>query len=127
MGCHLRGALSTPLCSLIVHMLMENSMFGGANNRGLGCSGIATRGRDGPEACRAGDSVGLDSPGIERNIFDVNTTIDDEIIKSSRWPCTRSYADPVQGFEDQSSSSSAYSDETPTEISNGKVPVKKNS
>ncbi|GMY15445.1 LOC110794626 isoform [Fagus crenata] len=61
------------------------------------------------------------------NIFDVNTTIDDEIIKSSRWPCTRSYADPVQGFEDQSSSSSAYSDETPTEISNGKVPVKKNS
>ncbi|XP_030937260.1 uncharacterized protein LOC115962547 isoform X1 [Quercus lobata] len=61
------------------------------------------------------------------NIFDGNMKIDDEVIKSSRWPCTRSYANPVQGFEDQSSSIPAYSDETPTDISNGKHPVRKTS
>ncbi|KAK9996324.1 hypothetical protein SO802_021010 [Lithocarpus litseifolius] len=54
-------------------------------------------------------------------------TIDDEVIMSSRWPCTRSYANPVQGFEDRSSSIPAYSDETPTDISNGKHPVRKTS
>ncbi|KAG6627282.1 uncharacterized protein LOC122296330 [Carya illinoinensis] len=60
------------------------------------------------------------------NIYDGDITIDDEVIKSSRWPCTRSYADPVQGFEDQRSRGSAYSDESPTTISNGKHPLKKN-
>ncbi|XP_062157934.1 uncharacterized protein LOC133865527 [Alnus glutinosa] len=57
------------------------------------------------------------------DIFDENMTIDDEIIKSSRWPCTRSYADPLQGFEDKSNGVSAYSDESPPNVSN---PVKKN-
>ncbi|KAF3437985.1 hypothetical protein FNV43_RR20741 [Rhamnella rubrinervis] len=36
------------------------------------------------------------------NIFDESIAIDGEIIKSSRWPCTRSNSDPAQGFEDQS-------------------------
>ncbi|KAF3437981.1 hypothetical protein FNV43_RR20737 [Rhamnella rubrinervis] len=36
------------------------------------------------------------------NIFDESIAIDGEIIKSSRWPCTRSNFDPAQGFEDQS-------------------------
>ncbi|KAB1201640.1 hypothetical protein CJ030_MR5G011896 [Morella rubra] len=58
------------------------------------------------------------------DIFDKEMTIDDEIIKSSRWPCTRSYADPLQGLEDHRSSGSGYSDESPTSISNGKHPVK---
>ncbi|XP_043701855.1 uncharacterized protein LOC122652234 isoform X2 [Telopea speciosissima] len=35
-------------------------------------------------------------------IFDEEVTIEGEIIKSSRWPCTRSFVDPVQSFEDQS-------------------------
>ncbi|KAK9926188.1 hypothetical protein M0R45_023430 [Rubus argutus] len=60
------------------------------------------------------------------NIFDENMTIQDEVIKSSRWPCTRSYADPVQGFEDQSSScsTSTTTAETSPNLSNGKHPVK---
>ncbi|KAF3437991.1 hypothetical protein FNV43_RR20747 [Rhamnella rubrinervis] len=61
------------------------------------------------------------------NIFDENMTIDNEIIKSSRWPCTRSYADPAQVFEDQSSGSpTTITAETPANISNGKLSVKKN-
>ncbi|GMN61690.1 hypothetical protein TIFTF001_030780 [Ficus carica] len=61
------------------------------------------------------------------NVFDENTTIDDELIKSSRWPCTRSYADPVQAFEDQNNSESVPIIETaPANISNGKHPPKKN-
>ncbi|KAJ4959982.1 hypothetical protein NE237_019892 [Protea cynaroides] len=35
-------------------------------------------------------------------IFIEEVTIDDEIIKSSRWPCTWSSTDSVQNFEDQS-------------------------
>ncbi|XP_004299268.1 PREDICTED: uncharacterized protein LOC101302358 [Fragaria vesca subsp. vesca] len=60
------------------------------------------------------------------NIFDGNMTIQDEVIKSSRWPCTRSYADPVQGFEDQtgSCSTSTTTAETSPNLSNGKHPVK---
>ncbi|BFG32961.1 uncharacterized protein Pyn_23427 [Prunus yedoensis var. nudiflora] len=62
------------------------------------------------------------------NIFDEDMTIQDEIIKSSRWPCTRSYADPVQGFEEQSNSCSTTTiAETPSNISNGKHLAKKNS
>ncbi|KAF4346841.1 hypothetical protein CsatB_014571 [Cannabis sativa] len=60
------------------------------------------------------------------NIFDENITIDDELIKSSRGPCTRSYADPVKAFEeDQSSSDSQTNTETPSNITNGKHQIKK--
>lgn len=60
------------------------------------------------------------------NIFEENTTIDDEIIKSSKWPCTRSFADPLQGFEDHRSSCSTSAMESHSAISNGKHAVKKN-
>ncbi|KAG7023270.1 hypothetical protein SDJN02_14295 [Cucurbita argyrosperma subsp. argyrosperma] len=59
------------------------------------------------------------------NIYEENTTIDDEIIKSSRWPCTRSFADPLQGFEDHRSSCSTSTMEIHGTISNGKNAVKK--
>ncbi|KAJ4713270.1 tRNA(Ile2) 2-agmatinylcytidine synthetase TiaS (tRNA(Ile2)-agm2C synthetase) like [Melia azedarach] len=61
------------------------------------------------------------------NIFDEKITIDGETIMSSRWPCTRSFADPVQGFEDQNISGSTSTAETPNNISNGKHTPKKNS
>nr|XP_048330884.1 uncharacterized protein LOC107408597 isoform X2 [Ziziphus jujuba var. spinosa] len=60
------------------------------------------------------------------DIYDENLTIGDETIKSSRWPCTLSYADPAQGFEDQSSGSLTSTAETLSNISNGKLSVKKN-
>ncbi|KAK6250128.1 hypothetical protein SCA6_004133 [Theobroma cacao] len=60
------------------------------------------------------------------NIFDEKTTIDSETILSSRWPCTRSFADPVHAFEDQTNGGSNSDAETPTNISNGKCPLKKN-
>lgn len=60
------------------------------------------------------------------NIFDEKTTIDSETILSSRWPCTRSFADPVHAFDDQSNGGSISEAETPTNISNGKLPLKKN-
>ncbi|KAL1291297.1 hypothetical protein HN51_059845 [Arachis hypogaea] len=53
------------------------------------------------------------------NIFDEQITIGDEIIKSSRLPCFRSYTDPVVGVEEQSSNGS-------TTIPNGKHLPKKN-
>ncbi|MBA0744118.1 hypothetical protein Gogos_006755 [Gossypium gossypioides] len=34
------------------------------------------------------------------NVFDEKTTIDSETILSSRWPCTRSFADPMNAFKD---------------------------
>ncbi|XWS60387.1 hypothetical protein CRYUN_Cryun07bG0032100 [Craigia yunnanensis] len=40
------------------------------------------------------------------NIFFEKTTIDSETILSSRWPCTRSFPDPVHAFEDQSNGGS---------------------
>ncbi|CAL9105732.1 unnamed protein product [Musa acuminata var. zebrina] len=40
------------------------------------------------------------------DIYGHETTIDNEIIKSSRWPCTRSFADPIKYMEDQNQSSS---------------------
>ena len=43
-----------------------------------------------------------------------------------RFPATRSYADPVQGFEDQSGNASPAA-ETPTGISNGKQQAPKKS
>ncbi|XVF08874.1 hypothetical protein REPUB_Repub07fG0041800 [Reevesia pubescens] len=58
------------------------------------------------------------------NVFDDKTTIDSETILSSRWPCTRSFADPVHAFEDQSNGGSNSEEETPSNISN--VPLKKN-
>ncbi|KAK8604593.1 hypothetical protein V6N13_099529 [Hibiscus sabdariffa] len=36
------------------------------------------------------------------NVFDEKTRIDSETILSSRWPCTRSFADPVNAFVDPS-------------------------
>ncbi|KAE8125016.1 hypothetical protein FH972_019854 [Carpinus fangiana] len=64
------------------------------------------------------------------DIFDAEMRIDDEMIKSSRWPCTRSYADPVQGFEEQSTAAYSHEEQsTPAYsqgVSNGKLPVKKN-
>ncbi|XP_030521880.1 uncharacterized protein LOC115734980 [Rhodamnia argentea] len=59
------------------------------------------------------------------DIFDEKLTIDGEVIKSSRWPYTRSYADTVNSFEDQSWSDSASAAETAMTISNGKHPLKK--
>ncbi|KAJ0986771.1 hypothetical protein J5N97_005127 [Dioscorea zingiberensis] len=41
------------------------------------------------------------------NIFEHETIIDDETIKSSRWPCTRLFADPILKPEDKNRSSSA--------------------
>lgn len=34
------------------------------------------------------------------NVFDEKTTIDGETILSSRWPCTRSFADLMNAFKD---------------------------
>ncbi|TYH40052.1 hypothetical protein ES332_D12G219800v1 [Gossypium tomentosum] len=34
------------------------------------------------------------------NVFYEKTTIDGETILSSRWPCTRSFADPMNAFKD---------------------------
>lgn len=59
------------------------------------------------------------------NIFDEKTTIDDETIMSSRWPCTRSFADPLQVLDDRSSSTSSSSAETPNNFSNGNHTPKK--
>ena len=42
-----------------------------------------------------------------------------------RWPCTRSFADPLQGFEDHRSSCSTSTMEIHGTISNGKNAVKK--
>ncbi|TYI53930.1 hypothetical protein E1A91_D11G040300v1 [Gossypium mustelinum] len=60
------------------------------------------------------------------NIFDEKTTIDSETILSSRWPSTRSFADPVRAFEDPSNGGSVSEPETLTNISNGKLQLKKN-
>ncbi|KAJ0047796.1 hypothetical protein Pint_16322 [Pistacia integerrima] len=59
------------------------------------------------------------------NIFEETMTINGETIKSSRWPCTRSFADPVQGFEDQSSCASSSTAETMNNVPNGRVTPKK--
>ncbi|XP_042375363.1 uncharacterized protein LOC121974487 [Zingiber officinale] len=39
------------------------------------------------------------------DIYDHETTIDNEVIKSSRWPCTRSFADPIKYLEERNQSS----------------------
>ncbi|KAF6166510.1 hypothetical protein GIB67_005372 [Kingdonia uniflora] len=44
------------------------------------------------------------------NIFDKETVIENEVIKSSRWPCTRSFTNPVESFEDRSRSSSSVAE-----------------
>eukprot|EP00256_Glycine_max_P061210 XP_014630282.1 uncharacterized protein LOC100797247 isoform X2 [Glycine max] len=53
------------------------------------------------------------------NIFDLEITVNDEIIKSSR-----SYADPVVGFEEQSSNGSTPPADSQANIPNGKHVVK---
>ncbi|KAL9314106.1 hypothetical protein ACSQ67_019558 [Phaseolus vulgaris] len=55
------------------------------------------------------------------NEFDVQIRVNDEIIKSSG-----SYADPVVGFEDQSSNGSTPPADSQASIPNGKHVVKKN-
>ncbi|KAI0511659.1 hypothetical protein KFK09_012289 [Dendrobium nobile] len=47
------------------------------------------------------------------DIFDHETVVDNVIIKSSRWPCTRSFADPIQNMEDQKGFPSSTEAETP--------------
>ncbi|XP_039146185.1 uncharacterized protein LOC120283547 [Dioscorea cayenensis subsp. rotundata] len=47
------------------------------------------------------------------NIFDHETTIDDETIKSSRWPCTRLFADPIPKLENRNISLPAESSAIP--------------
>lgn len=44
-----------------------------------------------------------------------------------RWPCIQTFADPMQGYEDQNISGSTSTVETPNNISNGKHTPKKNS
>ncbi|GMI67364.1 hypothetical protein like AT5G60840 [Hibiscus trionum] len=60
------------------------------------------------------------------NIFDEKTTIDNETILSSRWPCTRSFADPLRAFEDPGNGGPVSESETLSNISNGKLSLKKN-
>ncbi|KAE8699930.1 putative GTPase IMAP family member 1 [Hibiscus syriacus] len=60
------------------------------------------------------------------NIFDDKTTIDNETILSSRWPCTRSFADPVHASEDSGNGGSVSEPQTLTNMSNGKLSLKKN-
>ncbi|KAH7859034.1 hypothetical protein Vadar_030692 [Vaccinium darrowii] len=57
------------------------------------------------------------------NIFDESKTIDGETIKTSRWHCAQSYADPVQFLKEKSICTSMTPADTPTSISNGKHPV----
>ncbi|KAI3884422.1 hypothetical protein MKX03_034762 [Papaver bracteatum] len=44
------------------------------------------------------------------NIFENETAIENDIIKSSRWPCTRSFTDAVQSFEDHGRSSTSVAE-----------------
>ncbi|XP_010522327.1 PREDICTED: uncharacterized protein LOC104800981 [Tarenaya hassleriana] len=60
------------------------------------------------------------------NIFEEKTMIGGETIMSSRWPCTRSYAQPTQFFHEQNNKGSAFSEKNPSEISNGFVQSGKN-
>ncbi|KAJ6808224.1 uncharacterized protein M6B38_167695 [Iris pallida] len=48
------------------------------------------------------------------DIFDNETVIDNETIKSSRWPCTRSFTHPVQIHEDQNGSPSSAAETSGT-------------
>ncbi|KAM7479785.1 hypothetical protein LguiA_027998 [Lonicera macranthoides] len=57
------------------------------------------------------------------NIFDEKFTIDGLNIKASKWPGTKSYADP-ENFEDRSSGSSTSLLEIPITTPNGKQSMK---
>ncbi|PKA51969.1 Glutathione S-transferase DHAR3, chloroplastic [Apostasia shenzhenica] len=46
------------------------------------------------------------------NMFDQETIIDDMVVRSSRWPCTRSFAAPAKNLEDRSRFSSSTAPET---------------
>ncbi|MCL7034834.1 hypothetical protein MKW94_027367 [Papaver nudicaule] len=56
------------------------------------------------------------------NIFESETAIENDVIKSSRWPCTRTFTDGVQSFEDNGKSSASVA-----EPSNKKYQCKKGS
>ncbi|KAI3978060.1 hypothetical protein MKX01_032437 [Papaver californicum] len=60
------------------------------------------------------------------NIFENETAIENNIIKSSRWPCTRSFTDAVQSFEDHGRSSASIA-EPSNYSSNKKYQCKKGS
>lgn len=60
------------------------------------------------------------------NIFDEETTIDKEVVKSSRWPCTKPFIDPVQSSVEQSKSLASAA-ETSSNVPNRKYPYKKSS
>ncbi|KAG9448643.1 hypothetical protein H6P81_008608 [Aristolochia fimbriata] len=60
------------------------------------------------------------------SIFDEETKIENEVIKSSRWHCTKSFIDPVQGCEDQGGSSPSVA-ETSSNTPNRKILSKKSS
>ncbi|KAI4319176.1 hypothetical protein MLD38_032808 [Melastoma candidum] len=58
------------------------------------------------------------------DIFE-RVTIDGEVIQSSRWPCMRSYADPVNSFHEMLVNSLNSIPETNPNIANGKHSSKK--
>lgn len=60
------------------------------------------------------------------NIFDVQITIDGEVIKSSSLSCLKTYTDPVVGFEEQCSNGSTPPADSQANLPNGKHVVKKN-
>ncbi|KAI4341481.1 hypothetical protein MLD38_026200 [Melastoma candidum] len=59
------------------------------------------------------------------DIFEESVTIDGEVIQSSRWPCMRSYADPVNSFHEMLVNSLSSIPETNSNIANGKHSSKK--
>ncbi|XP_068638910.1 uncharacterized protein [Aristolochia californica] len=60
------------------------------------------------------------------SIFDEETKVENEVIKSSRWHCTKSFIDPVQSCEDQSRSSPSVA-EASSNTPNRKTLSKKSS
>lgn len=57
------------------------------------------------------------------DIFEHEATIENAVIKSSRWPCTRSFADPIQMAEDPSRSPSSVAETSSASCK--KTPTKK--
>lgn len=60
------------------------------------------------------------------DIYNEKTAIDNEIILSSRWPCTRSFADPMHAFEGQGSGASSSGEENMADISEEKLLTNQN-
>ncbi|XP_019435441.1 PREDICTED: uncharacterized protein LOC109341921 [Lupinus angustifolius] len=62
---------------------------------------------------------------MDRNIYEEQMTVSDELIKSSRLPCFCSYTDLVVGFEEQCINGSIPHPDAEGNMSNGKYTVKK--